>query len=163
MTIQQDPYEPDRWWFAALLYAGTAVLIAASFGLSGRHSLLLALGSCRRKRRLRIRLPLGVACVQQALQKRFAAGKLSSASAPAQQDSRRRDTAVSPRASAEGFYIADISQRIGQPLPNWVLSTDSSCSARSGSALVNSSALVRASLSISQWGQSVGARPQGKR
>ena len=29
MTIQQDPYEPDRWWFAPLLYAGTAVLIAA--------------------------------------------------------------------------------------------------------------------------------------
>ena len=23
------PYEPDRWWFAPLLYAGTAVLIAA--------------------------------------------------------------------------------------------------------------------------------------
>ena len=29
MTIQQDPYGPDRWWFAPLLYAGTAVLIAA--------------------------------------------------------------------------------------------------------------------------------------
>jgi hypothetical protein len=29
MTIQQDPYEPDRWWFVPLLYAGTAVLIAA--------------------------------------------------------------------------------------------------------------------------------------
>jgi len=29
MTIQQDQYEPDRWWFAPLLYAGTAVLIAA--------------------------------------------------------------------------------------------------------------------------------------
>ena len=29
MTIQQDPNEPDRWWFAPLLYAGTAVLIAA--------------------------------------------------------------------------------------------------------------------------------------
>ena len=29
MTIQQDSYEPDRWWFAPLLYAGAAVLIAA--------------------------------------------------------------------------------------------------------------------------------------
>ena len=29
MTIQQDPYEPDRWWFAPLLYAGAAVMIAA--------------------------------------------------------------------------------------------------------------------------------------
>ena len=29
MTIQQDPYEPDRWWFAPLLYAGVAVAIAA--------------------------------------------------------------------------------------------------------------------------------------
>jgi hypothetical protein len=28
MTIQQDPYEPDRWWFAPLLYAGAAVVIA---------------------------------------------------------------------------------------------------------------------------------------
>jgi hypothetical protein len=29
MTFQQDPYEPDRWWFAPLLYAGAAVAIAA--------------------------------------------------------------------------------------------------------------------------------------
>ena len=29
MTIQQDPYENDPWWFAPLLYAGAAVLIAA--------------------------------------------------------------------------------------------------------------------------------------
>ena len=29
MKIQQDRYEPDRWWFAPLLYAGAAVLIAA--------------------------------------------------------------------------------------------------------------------------------------
>jgi hypothetical protein len=29
MTLQKDPYEPDRWWFAPLLYAGNAVLIAA--------------------------------------------------------------------------------------------------------------------------------------
>ena len=29
MMIQQDPYEPDRWWFAPLLYAGAAVVIAA--------------------------------------------------------------------------------------------------------------------------------------
>ena len=29
MTIQQDPFEPDRWWFAPLLYAGAALMIAA--------------------------------------------------------------------------------------------------------------------------------------
>jgi hypothetical protein len=29
MTIQQDPYENDPWWFAPLLYAGAAVVIAA--------------------------------------------------------------------------------------------------------------------------------------
>jgi hypothetical protein len=29
MTIQQDPYETDRWWFAPLLFAGAAVVIAA--------------------------------------------------------------------------------------------------------------------------------------
>jgi hypothetical protein len=29
MTIQQDPYEPDQWWFAPLLYACAAVVIAA--------------------------------------------------------------------------------------------------------------------------------------
>jgi hypothetical protein len=29
MTIQQDSYEPDRWWFAPLLYVGVAVAIAA--------------------------------------------------------------------------------------------------------------------------------------
>jgi hypothetical protein len=29
MTIQQDPYEPDRWWFAPLLYTGAALVIAA--------------------------------------------------------------------------------------------------------------------------------------
>jgi hypothetical protein len=29
MTIQQDPLEPDRWWFAPLLYAGAAFVIAA--------------------------------------------------------------------------------------------------------------------------------------
>ena len=29
MTIQQDPYEDDPWWFAPLLYAGAAVVIAA--------------------------------------------------------------------------------------------------------------------------------------
>jgi hypothetical protein len=29
MTFQQDPFEPDRWWFAPLLYAGAALMIAA--------------------------------------------------------------------------------------------------------------------------------------
>ena len=29
MTFQQDPYEPDDWWFAPLLYAGAAVVITA--------------------------------------------------------------------------------------------------------------------------------------
>jgi hypothetical protein len=29
MTLQQDPFEPDRWWFAPLLYAGAALMIAA--------------------------------------------------------------------------------------------------------------------------------------
>jgi hypothetical protein len=29
MTIQQDPYENDPWWFTPLLYAGAAVVIAA--------------------------------------------------------------------------------------------------------------------------------------
>jgi hypothetical protein len=29
MTIQQDPFEPDRWWFAPLLYVGATVVIAA--------------------------------------------------------------------------------------------------------------------------------------
>ena len=29
MTIQQDPRETDPWWFAPLLYAGAAVMIAA--------------------------------------------------------------------------------------------------------------------------------------
>ena len=29
MKIQLDPYEPDQWWFAPLLYAGVAVLIGA--------------------------------------------------------------------------------------------------------------------------------------
>jgi hypothetical protein len=28
MKIQLDPYEPDQWWFAPLLYAGAAVVIA---------------------------------------------------------------------------------------------------------------------------------------
>jgi hypothetical protein len=28
MTIQQDQYEADRWWFAPLLYAGAALVIA---------------------------------------------------------------------------------------------------------------------------------------
>jgi hypothetical protein len=26
---KSDPYEPDRWWFAPLLYAGAALVIAA--------------------------------------------------------------------------------------------------------------------------------------
>ena len=50
MTIQQDSYQPDRWWFAPLLYAGAAVLIAALPVEPRRVSLFL--GSCRRKRRL---------------------------------------------------------------------------------------------------------------
>jgi hypothetical protein len=29
MAIQQNPYEPDRWWFAPLLYTGAALVIAA--------------------------------------------------------------------------------------------------------------------------------------
>jgi hypothetical protein len=29
MTLQQDPFEPDRWWFTPLLYVGAAVVIAA--------------------------------------------------------------------------------------------------------------------------------------
>jgi hypothetical protein len=29
MTFQQEPYEPDQWWFAPLRYAGVAMLIAA--------------------------------------------------------------------------------------------------------------------------------------
>jgi hypothetical protein len=29
MTLQQDQYEVDRWWFALLLYVGAALVIAA--------------------------------------------------------------------------------------------------------------------------------------
>jgi hypothetical protein len=29
MTIQQDPYENDPWWFAPLIYTGAALVIAA--------------------------------------------------------------------------------------------------------------------------------------
>ena len=47
MTIQQDPYEtdryePDPWWFAPLLYVGLCIAIVG-LAMAGLH-LIVALG-----------------------------------------------------------------------------------------------------------------------
>ena len=42
VTIQQDPYETDPWWFAPVLYVGLGLAIAG-LAMAGLH-LIVALG-----------------------------------------------------------------------------------------------------------------------